>query len=107
MFSIGLYEWSFIVAVGMGAFAVAWFLGRLTDLPERRIVLISALPVPLLGMAIATFMVLSISMATEDECGVDACGMMAAAAITVIVVAIGIFLLNFLVAHFACRLARK
>ncbi|HEU5286353.1 MAG TPA: hypothetical protein VFU20_07580 [Sphingomicrobium sp.] len=96
-----------VAAVAASTFVVAWFLGRMTAWPERRVAMISAIPIPGVGIALALVMIVSVSTASDEDCGVDACGMMAAAAFTTIVLAVIAFAINYFAGRSACRLARK
>lgn len=67
--------WLGLFPVGVAAIAsllLAWLRPKWST---RRTVLVAALPMPALGALICFFLFVSASLASEEKCGVDACGM--------------------------------
>jgi hypothetical protein len=75
--------------------------------PRRRVVLLSALPIPLATFGICAFVFASAAMATKEECGVDACGMAMAAAMLGAMGSAFLYLIGLVASGVAVRLGHK
>src|SRR3954451_3765073 len=88
MFPIGKPELVLVAVVALLAMLMALLLGRFTHWSKRRVLWSSALPIPTLAVALGIYILVDAMTSSREECGVDACGMAAAAAMTMIVLAI-------------------
>ena len=107
MFPIGRIEIAAVIAVGIFALAAALLLGRFTRWSEGTILWASALPIPALSVGLCIYIIVDAVTSSREECGVDACGMAMAAAITMIALASVAFVLSWLIARFGLRIARR
>ena len=98
-----MFAATFIAEVLFAGIA-AWLLAaRRPQWSHGRVVLVSALPIPLIIWGFCVYIIVDASMASAKECGVDACGMAIAAAMFVAMATFGLFLLGALVAHVVAR----
>jgi hypothetical protein len=65
----------FMANIVLPAFAAHFLAARKRDWRSRKIALISALPLPLIILALCLFVFLQAAFASKASCGVDACGM--------------------------------
>jgi len=75
--------------------------GRIAS--TRQFKLIASLPVPLLLWALAGYVFTDALTGTAEECGPDACGMAALAAMWVAVLALGPLVLGLVISHLVIR----
>ena len=107
MFPIGRFELLAIAVIALCSFALAGLLGRFTSSSHKRAALLSAVPIPGVGLLLAVWAIVDASTSSREECGVDACGMTIAAGLTIIVLSVTALLLGLLFAHFGFRLGRR
>src|SRR4051812_46510504 len=88
MSPIGKTERLVIAVVAIFATLMALLLSRFTRWSERRILWTSALPIPAVAVALSIFVFVDAMTSSREECGYDACGMAAAAALTLVLLAI-------------------
>lgn len=69
--------------------------------------LTAATPIPAVGVALSALVFFSALLSPRDRCGVDACGMAMAAAITLLFLAAMTFALGVVLAYLALKLASK
>jgi hypothetical protein len=74
--------WIFVLIIALtglpsGALAMA-LTNYKPNWPKKRVILLAALPLPLLLWILSRVVVMNAMTASQEECGVDACGMAAA-----------------------------
>lgn len=93
-----------VVAHVLFAAFLPFFLDRaLPRWSKRRIVLLSALLVPALIIGTSVFLFADAALSSREQCGVDACGMMMAAAIYGLIVAAILYFVGMLIAVLGAR----
>ncbi|MEO7654911.1 MAG: hypothetical protein ABIS23_04410 [Sphingomicrobium sp.] len=95
------------IIVGLGIIA-GWLtahglIRRASNWPKRRIVNVAALVLPAVVWIFCVVLVAFELSATPEECGVDACGMVIASAMFLVVAAFLMFGCGLLGAELACR----
>ena len=91
--------------------ALAWLLAivfaRRTCWSERKIAIVAALPLPALVSVLCLYVLVGAFTASSEECGVDACGMAAAASMIMLLVAGLAFALGLITARIVLRKVRR
>jgi magnesium-transporting ATPase (P-type) len=103
-------DWSAFACVGAivaVALIMAVVLGRTTGWSRRRVVLVSASTIPLVIIALCFVLIVMAMTSSREQCGIDACGMVAAAAMTFIVVAVISFVLSLIAAAVGHWISRQ
>jgi hypothetical protein len=72
---------------------IAGVLAHFTRWPRRRIVLVSAAPIPALAALVCISLIIIAATSSKASCGVDACGMMIAASISGLFLALFAFVI--------------
>jgi hypothetical protein len=95
------------VAVAAIAMVLGVILGRRTEWPERRVVLVSSLAIPGVVIAFAVAILISSFTTSTEDCGVDACGMAAAGAAMLIMLALAAFAVSLVSAQAGYWLSKR
>lgn len=74
---------------------------------RRRVSMISALPLPLLMWSICIFLFVDSMLASKEECGVDACGMVAAFSLFGASIGLAGFVFGGVASFFTYKLANR
>lgn len=106
MFPIGHMEYATVGVVGAFAFVSAWLLSRYSHWTRRRVLIAAALPLPGIVGTLCVVLFLHAAFSSRQACGVDACGMAMAAAITGLFLAVMAFAVGLGLASVALKLAR-
>ena len=96
MFPIGFVELASVGVVALVAVAAAWLLGRFTRWSKRRVLVVSALPIPGIIAALCVAVFVNAATSSRAACGIDACAMAMGAALTGLVLAGVAFALSLL-----------
>lgn len=107
MFPIGLFEIGSVAVLGALAFVAAFLFGRFSRWTRRRVLIASTAPIPGLLAALCVAIFVHAAFSSREACGIDACGMAMAAALTGFVIALAAFGLCSVLALLGLRLARK
>lgn len=94
---------SLFPAIGLAV----WFAKFRPDWSTPRAAMLSALPVPIVIWVICLAIVVNSSLATEDECGIDACGMATGAAVVLATYGLIAFGIGTLVAFLVRKLMKN
>jgi hypothetical protein len=107
MFPIGLFEIGSAAVLGALAFVAAFLLGRFSRWTRRRVLIASSVPIPGILAALCVAIFVHAASSSREACGIDACGMAMAAALTGFVTALAALALCSVFALLGLRLARK
>ena len=107
MFPIGTLGILTITVCGAIAFFITLLLARFMQWPKRRSMLVAAVPVPGVAAVLAVTIFFWSTSLPEEKCGIDACGMGMAAAMSLFVMALLAFAVGLALANVAFGLVRK
>ena len=103
-----LYLIVLLLVVGAISYDAARRLAlRPRPMSRRRIILVAPLPIPAILIGLCTYVSIDAFTAPAEECGVDACGMAAAAAMFVGSAAVLLYFIGMCTAALGIRQAQK
>jgi hypothetical protein len=107
MFAIQSSDLLLCSALALIPAIVAAALARFGGWSRRRILLVSATPIPAVAAVICTLLILLAATSSEESCGVDACGMMIEASLSGLVLTAVTLVLGVAFAALGFRFGRR